>query len=545
MRNPSRRRRRGAALADALLAALGLVAAAVATVPATAVAASAAIAAPAVPVLDWQSCGGGFFCATATVPLDYAHPNGATINLAVIKHPAADPAHRIGSLFFNPGGPGAPGTTFLRQLYAQFPAAVRARFDVVSFDPRGIGQSTGLQCFDNISQEDKVLSGAPGGYPVGAAQARALENVTAALDKACAEHAGPLLAHDTTADVARDMDLLREAVGDPTMNYLGTSYGTLLGATYANLFPGKVRAMALDGNIDPVAYATGTDGSARLLSTYLRLGSDEGSAATMNAFLDLCGRAAASACAFSAGSPAATHSKWTTLLDRLASHPVTLAGQTVTKAVAVVETLRMLFFALPIPGLTTGWPGLATFLQDLWALTDGGITPAGNPVPAMGVMVPGLAAAPSTETPYAGPEAQYGVTCSDSPNPGNPAQYAAQAAFAAARSGVFGLAWAWTAEPCAQWPVLAPQRYTGPWNKTTAPILVVGNTFDPSTPYQDAIAMSRDLANARLVTVDGYGHTALLNHSSCVDTIEGDYFVSGVLPRLGTVCKQDHSPFAG
>jgi pimeloyl-ACP methyl ester carboxylesterase len=394
-RYPSRRRRRGAVLAAALCAALGLVAAPTAVaVPA----AASAVPAPAVPTLDWQPCDSGFFCATATVPLDYAHPTGATIRLAVIKHPATDPAHRIGSVFFNPGGPGAPGVASLPLLYGRFPAAVRARFDVVSFDPRGIGQSTDLRCFDTIGQEQQLLSGAPAGYPIGAAQQQAWENTYATFDKACAAHAGPLLAHDTTADVARDMDLLRQAVGDPTMNYIGTSYGTYLGATYANLFPGKVRAMTLDANVDPVAVATGTDGSARRLGIWLRLDTDEASAAGLNAFLDLCGRAAISACAFSTGTPAATHAKWNTLLDRLASHPVTVAGTTVTRAVAVVATVNGLDQALPIPNLANGWPDLATLLQTLWALTDGSPAPARTALPAQDATSPGLGLLPSRVT---------------------------------------------------------------------------------------------------------------------------------------------------
>src|SRR5690349_20794944 len=150
MWNPLRHRRRGIGLVAALVAAFGLVAAPAAT----ATPAATPAAAPAVPALDWQPCDGGFFCATATVPLDYAHPTGATIHLAVIKHPATDPAHRIGSLFFAPGapdsGPAEPGVTALPLLYPQFPPEVRGRFDVVSFDPRGVGHSTDLQCFDTI-----------------------------------------------------------------------------------------------------------------------------------------------------------------------------------------------------------------------------------------------------------------------------------------------------------------------------------------------------------------------------------------------------------
>lgn len=536
MRNPLRHRRRGVALVAALSAALGLVTASVA--------AAAPVTAPAVPVLDWQPCDNGFFCATAIVPLDYAHPTGDTIHLAVIKHPAGDPAHRIGSVFFNPGGPGDSGVTTLAELYSQFPPDLRARFDLVSFDPRGVGQSTDLKCFDTIGQEQQLLSGAPLGFPVGAAQQRLWDNTWAAFDKACAAHAGPLLAHDTTADVARDMDLLRQAVGDPTMNYLGGSYGTYLGATYANLFPSKVRAITLDANVDPVAWATGTDGSARRLSTFLRMGSDETSASSLNAFLDLCGRASTSSCAFSAGSPAATHAKWNTLLDRLADHPVTVGSKTITRAVVVSLMVTGMYNALPIPNLTKGWPDLATTVQTIWGLTNGAPAPAA--LPARDLVLPDLGVLPTADAPYTGREALLGVNCSESPEPRDPAQYAAQAAFATARSGAVGPAWVQPMEACAQWPVLSADRYTGPWNRpTAAPILVVGNTVDAATPYRDAVAMSRDLADARLLTVQGYGHSALANHSSCVDTVEDAYFVTGALPRPGTVCQQDQAPFAG
>ena len=507
--------------------------------------AAAATPAPPVPVLDWQPCTSGFFCATATVPLDYADPSGATITIAMIKHPATDAAHRIGSVFFNPGGPGEPGVASLPEVYPLFPPAVRARFDVVSFDPRGVGQSTDLRCFDTIAQEQQLLSTPPVGFPVGPAQERAWDAKWATFDKSCAAHAGPLLAHDTTADVARDMDLMRRAVGDPTLNYFGTSYGTMLGATYANLFPGKVRAMTLDGNADPVAWGTGTDGSAHLLNTFLRMRSDEGSARTLGAFLDQCGTAATTACAFTAGSPAATHAKYAALLDRLAAAPVTINGITITKAVAVSLTVTGLYNALPIPNLTNGWPDLALGLQTMWAVSHGAPTPAATAISTPDTVLPSIGDPADATTPYQGREATFGVDCSESPQPRDPAEYAAQAAFAQARSGVVGLAWAWGLEACAQWPVRSADRYTGPWNHRTAPILVVGNTFDPATPYSASVAMSHDLANARLLTVHGYGHSALTNHSDCVATIEDAYFVTGALPAPGTICQQDRLPFAG
>jgi pimeloyl-ACP methyl ester carboxylesterase len=504
---------------------------------------SSAVAAPAVPKLAWQPCDDGFFCATATVPLDYTHPTGATIQLAVIKHPATDSAHRIGSLFFNPGGPGGSGVGMLESLYSLFPATLRARFDLVSFDPRGIGQSTDLQCFDTVAQEHQFFADLPIGYPIGQAQQRLWERTFAAFDRTCAAHAGPLLAHDTTADVARDMDLLREAVGDPALNYLGASYGTYIGATYANMFPDKVRAITLDGNVDPARWA-GSDRTPAL-DTFLRVNSDEGSAATLNAFLDLCGQAATNACAFAAGDAAATHAKFGTLLDRLATHPVQFDGATITPAVAVSVAVVLLYEVRRIPNVADGWPGLATVLQDLWTLTSGSTAPATTKLAVRDLTMPSLGVVPDTETPYSGREAELGLLCSDDPNPRLPGSYPAQAAVASARSGVVGPYWTWIAEACAHWPVLAPQRYTGPWNRPTArPILVVNNTIDPATPYQNAVAMSHELADARLVTVHGYGHTALGNPSSCVDTIEGDYFVTGQLPPPGTVCQQDQQPFS-
>ena len=367
--------------------------------------------------------------------------------------------------------------TFLREAYSLFPPAVRARFDIVSFDPRGIGQSTVLKCFASNKQE----------------QQRAWDDTWARFDRACAAHAGPLLAHDSTADSARDMNLLRRAVGDPTLNYLGISYGTYLGATYANLFPAKVRAMVLDGNADPVQWATGTGGSAAVLSTSLRLRSDEGSAAALHAFLDLCGRAPARSCAFSAGRPAATSARFTTLLRRLTRHPVTISGTTYTRAVAADTVVDGLYQALPIPHLTGGWSDLATALEDLWAATSGTPAPATIPSAARHFALAASGVQPDASTPYSGAESALGVLCSDSPNPRIPAQYAAQAALASARSGVVGPDWVWSSEPCAQWPVLARDRYTGPFNRpTAAPILVVGNTIDPATPYQDAVAMSHD-----------------------------------------------------
>jgi pimeloyl-ACP methyl ester carboxylesterase len=479
--------------------------------------------APPVPVLNWASCDGGFQCATARIPLDYRHPNASQqISIAVIRHLATDPAQRLGSLFVNGGGPSAQ-IDALVSSYQAIPAAIRARYDIIDFDPRGFGASTAVQCFPDLSAEIALfsrLNGIP--YPVGTQQIALWDQTWAAFDARCARNAGPVLYHDTTADVARDMDLLRQAVGDPVLNYWGLSYATGLGATYANLFPGKVGHMVLDGNLDPVAWTNEYSN----LPTWLRTGQDIATAAVQRDFLDLCGQASTAACAFSAGSPAATRAKFATLLNRLHQHPVTIGAQTYTD----VEAAN----SVPVSRVST-WQDGATLLQQLWDAPASAVTGSGKT---------GSAAADDTTT-YAGQEQPVAAQCADSPNPRDPRAYPAAAQLAYDRSGLVGPPLAWTTESCAAWPAAADQdRYAGPWNRPTAStILVLGNTGDPVTPYQSSVAMSRDLARARLLTVRGYGHTAFYNPSTCATNYEISYLLTGSLPAAGTSCPQDAVPF--
>jgi pimeloyl-ACP methyl ester carboxylesterase len=322
------------------------------------------------------------------------------------------------------------------------------------------------------------------------------------------------------------MDLLRAAVGDPVLNYLGASYGTGLGAVYANPFPSRAGRMILDANLDPVAWTT-PDGN---LPFALRLGQDEANAAGLTAFLNLCGKATRAACAFSAGTPAATRAKWHTLLRRLTAHPVTTGSppQTFTYADA---------FAVVDLGDVSTWQQGAVQLQQLWA--------ASATATAAAPAASRTAATPATAPVYTGSEQTWAVVCSDSPDPRNLSAYAADVKLAYARSGGFGLAQLWGSETCAQWPGNgARDRYTGPWNRRTAhPILLLGITGDTQVPYQDDLAMAHDLARARLLTVRGYGHTELANPSTCATNYELSYLQTGALPPAGTVCQQDATPF--
>ena len=298
--------------------------------PAAAQAAPTALGAAApVPALHWKPCAErgqeGFDCATAQVPLDYSRPRGRTIELALIRHKATDPAHKIGTLFFNPGGPGGPGVTVL-PLYLNepfdhtpviFPVKVRERFDIVSWDPRGVGESTSVLCFATQEEETKRILELAVGVPETREQQKAWLEGWADIAHHCGKSkSADLLTHVSTADTARDLDMMRQAVGDEKLTYQGDSYGTFLGAVYANLFPHKVRAMVLLANIDPSAYTNmGHDNPS--LDTSLRRGVEMGTASTLDAFLETCGQTSTQRCPFSAGSAAATKAKWVSLVEQL------------------------------------------------------------------------------------------------------------------------------------------------------------------------------------------------------------------------------------
>jgi pimeloyl-ACP methyl ester carboxylesterase len=434
-------------------------------VPAAATASGTALR--GVPALRWHGCNGGFYCTTLRVPLDYRDPDGRGIDIAVIEHRATDLRHRVGSLVFNPGGPGGAGTQALPLAYRLFPARLRARLDIVSFDPRGVGASTAVRCFPSSRAEERFFARLPAGFPVGTAQERIWERVYSRLARRCERTSAWLLPHLSTADVARDMDRLRQALGDRQLTYLGISYGTYLGASYANMFPGKVRAMVLDGNIDPVAWAAG-DGRAASRSVSLRLHSDEGTAKMLNAFLDLCGRAGRGRCAFSAGSASATRAKFSALLRRLRRQPVSAGSPPVryTYAMAVSTIDSSLGVPVAVPGLAPGWQAAAQLMQQLWMVSTGG--PAGRAAAAPAQRPASATVSPGTAAAYPGREQQLAVICSDSLNPCAPMAYSAEAASAYARYGGPGPDWAWADEPCAAWPATALNRYTGPWNNPTS-----------------------------------------------------------------------------
>jgi pimeloyl-ACP methyl ester carboxylesterase len=485
--------------------------------------------------IAWSKCYaqmGPFECGTVQVPLDYDAPNGATSSLAVIRLPATDPAHRIGSLFLNPGGPGGSGVDYT--LFAGpflYTDEVRAKFDLVGFDPRGIIRSTALRCFGTDKQWAPYFT--PFSFPSNPTEEQIWMNADLYLDGNCAQRGGKIGDHMSTANVARDLDVLRQAVGDTRLNYAGVSYGTMLGQTYANMFPGNVRAMIIDGVLDPIAWTTGTgDGSTVPFSTRLR--SDMGARDTLNEFFRLCD-AGGTRCAFAPNSA----SRFAALGDKLKAHPLPVTfpdGSTgeVNYSNLIGMTLGAMYdssswesFAAALADLEAqaGAAKLGVRLQAFWHPWNAYITKRG--MPHYQNFVEGFPA----------------VACADADDPHSYSAWSTNGTAAEAAFGYFGRIWTWVSSICAAWPTTDSDRYTGPWNHNTAnPVLVIGNLFDPATRYQGAVTASNLLPNSRLLTVHGWGHTSLFL-SSCADAVQTRYLVDLTLPAPGTVCQQDHVPF--
>ncbi|WP_324197347.1 alpha/beta hydrolase [Nocardia cyriacigeorgica] len=474
----------------------------------------------ATPVLHWAECDDGFECSSARVPLDYHRPGGEQIDLAVIKLPAADPDRRIGTLFVNFGGPGPSGVERLRERGRWewlFSAELRARFDVVSWDPRGVGRSAPVNCFGGTDEQLAFLGSMPE-MPATSAEEPAFFGWSKEFADRCRQQAGPILDHVSTANTARDLELLRRAVGDPQLTYHGISYGTQVGAVYANMFPSRVRAMAFDGSMDFQGNADGHGGQGSSVPLDVRQNVAAGIAATFDAFLRQCAEAGPR-CAFSAGDPKL---KWIALAERARLAPIRLDGAAWTYS-AVIGAAASL-------SQSSNYPDLAVLLQRLF---DAGTT------------IPGVLPV-ARDTSYAGnrTEAFHAIQCSDSIVPTDPAAYSRAAVSEDQRVPYFGRVAVFSSVACAFWQGHDADRYAGPWDRrTAAPILVLNTRFDPATPLAGAFAGAAQLADAQVVVIEGAGHSSMYAPSSCAERVKREYLFTGRLPPKNTGCGIDRSPF--
>ncbi|WP_299035195.1 alpha/beta fold hydrolase [uncultured Pseudokineococcus sp.] len=520
--------------------------------------ATGGVSAP-VPALDWQPCGQGleaFLCATAEVPEDYDRPQGMTSTIALTKLPASDPEQRIGTLFTNPGGPGGSGVDFVQQAAAvAYTPEVRARFDVLGFDPRGVGRSTPATCFRTAQAEvDWTLAQPPIAFPATRAEVAPYLGSSARLATRCGVTAAERFDSSSTANVARDMDLLRQAVGDEGLTYAGYSYGSFLGATYAKLFPTRARALFIDGTLDPAAYVgdpSGTDPR----SVGSRTGQGPAASRTFAELLRRCAAAGPQTCLLAnLGDPAEVAEG---VLERLREDPVVIPVEGAAPVVVDYGTAVATLFPLLYSPAT--FPLVDQLLAELAVLQQVGASPAErarataelSTVAAAlvdadllrtGGVAPTLGGRVGEEYPSVG--GNLASLCAETARPGSRSAYAAIADADDAVAPHFGRYRAWVGVQCEGLGADDPDAFLGPWDQETEiPVLVAGTRFDPATPYDFTAPYAASFPDGRLLTVEGVGHTTI-GVSTCADALVTRYLVDVEAPASGATCAQDVAPFA-
>ena len=464
--------------------------------------------------LAWSPCtdADGWECAALPVPLDYADPTGQTIDIALTRLPAADPTRRIGALVINPGGPGGAGVRTLHQLGTMlFPDETRARFDIVSFDPRGVGESGQINC-----QPDYETYYALDPSPDDDAERSAWLDGGRAYAAACAADAGDLLPFLGTENVVSDMEHLREALGEETITFFGISYGTSLGARYADRYPERVRAFALDSGlpavIDPATFIPEwVDAIERAFDAYL---ADCAAAVTCPSHSD--------------GDPAAA---FDALIARVDAAPLQVSTESGTRLVGQRAVLTAVDAVL---SNVVAWPQLAIALQSA-ANGDGA------PVLALADMrnerLPDGTYGP-------GSSAFLAVSCLDFPITRDPAAYEALAAKAATIAPRLGAYYATWTLPCAFWPAPSTPAPHPPVAAGAPPILVIGATLDTQDAYTWSVDMAGQLESGILLRREGTGHLSYFE-SACVVEAVNAYLIDLTLPPPNLICPSTGGLFAG
>jgi pimeloyl-ACP methyl ester carboxylesterase len=471
--------------------------------------------------IAWTSCKGlgkKFACARVAVPLDWSRPNGKNIELAVMRHLASQPDERIGTMFLNPGGPGQSGVDLVRHSSDDFDKWGGGRFDLVGWDPRGTNDSTRVTCFTSNADQDHFWKGVS--IPSTQAESVVYQRQTVELARNCGKFSGDLLSHISTADTARDLDRLRDLVGDQKITYVGLSYGSMIGQTYANLFPGRVRAMMLDGIVDAVDQTT---------SMETNIGNSVSAAdEVFRQFVALCQKAGPKRCALAAHGETVAH-RVAALFAKARRAPIPAPHADPPGQLSYGDLQVSTFTPLRLP-LT--WP---QFAKDLDTAVGGDASALETGARAM-------------QSPQAMPSAttSSAISCADAPARVPSSAWPEQIARFTQSGKLWGpaLGW-WLWAPCAShWPSNATGRYAGPWNaKTKTTILLIGARYDAGTPFRNAQVAQRRLGNAVLLTLNGYGHPSYQVPSKCIDRARSRYLIDLITPPKGAVCQPDQTPF--
>lgn len=454
--------------------------------------------------LQWTDCGGGFDCTDVTAPLDWENPEVGEISLAVVRHVA--PGEALGSLLLNPGGPGGSGVSLVQDsLGFAVGAGLIENYDVVGFDPRGVGLSTAVACLEP-EEMDHYLYDIPAA-PRGTAEWEAeLAERHAEFAAACEENSGGILPFVTTVNSAHDMDLLRGVLGDDTLNYLGYSYGTFLGATYAKLHPERVGRLVLDGAIDPSVPG-------------IEVGTTQavGFESALRAYMENC--LSARGCPFSG---------------------------TVDEAMADLGALLASVDARPLPngdGRMLGADSLMTgiiaalYSQENWGILTTALESALGGDPSMAFFLADFYN--SREDGYYidnSAEAFRAYNCMDYPVEEDPA--AEDAAMAKIRAEAPTIAPYWEGpDACADWPHPPKGTREAIHAPGAPPMLVIGTTNDPATPYEWSVTLAEQLESGVLITRVGEGHTGYNKGNVCVDRAVEAFFLDDTVPEDGLRCE--------
>ena len=482
--------------------------------------------------IDWQDCSDGtpFQCGTATVPLDYEHPDGRTITIAMKKLPASDGDAEHGSLFTNPGGPGSSGIESMKDP-AAMPEELRGAYDIIGFDPRGVGQSTPITCWTNDEIKQSLTDPGNGDIsPTNPLKGVTSKNVPAQdkIDRGaanaarCAQHSEvpELLDHVGTRDVARDLDVLRATNGNAKLNYLGTSYGTHIGAVYADLFPGRVGRTVLNAAMDPSRYRTDSDAEVVAFKE-----------AALRQYVEHC--QAHDGCPLT-GSTDEAIAQLTAFVDGLDQDPLTAPGSSITvntkNATAIVQQ-----YAVEKPD----WDALTTMLAPAMNNHDGTlmVKATQNSGEAPPTTVEEVVSSANNEVMFGA------VICNDYPDTGGTASdWDAQAAAEKKSYPFFGGTSNAMEAYCRGWGHRAQTPPAQTHAKGSEPILVIGTTGDSRTLYPWAQSLTDQLDNGHLLTVKGYGHGA---SGSCAGAAMIDFLVNGTVPAEGTTCDAGPQQAAG
>lgn len=454
--------------------------------------------------LNWQSCQPrGYQCATLTVPLDYSDASKGTIKLALTRLPAADPSQRIGSLLSDPGGPGDSAIDFLHDWAPTLAQTIRNHFDLVAFDPRGVGQSTPIVCHDTLQAFTAVNPS-----PTTQAGWEAADAAAKKFADDCAAKYGDYLNYVGTKNVARDMESVRVALGEDKLTYLGYSYGTTIGAVYADMYPDKVRAFVLDG-------ATDLSQSFEQINGTQMVGFERGFAA----YVADC---KAKRC-FGSQDPETVIEG---LIAQSVQHPFPAPEE--DRPAGPGEVLLGVLFAQYSQSL---WPQL-TQAANLALQGDGsGFVEMTDEY---------LQRNPDGSYPNIS-EANAAVNFVDEVCPHDLASYQQMAIQFEKEAPHFGESAATSGLLCAHW-AATPDPLTTPHAKGAAPIVVIATTDDPATPYEWGLAMSQQLESGHLITHRGYGHTVYDTGDSCIDNAVNDYLINLTVPKQGLTCGTGPPP---